>query len=1577
MLVSSCRFVSAYLPLVTVRLYWPASRRLRWTPLSTSIVALASFNVRVVIMELPSAYPVEVPIDSPVLRGLTPVPVENRDPLLPLLYEYSAPHPYHRLRPPSGRTYVYLVDPSPKGKALYSAIADSMKVPPGPIAGLKGLVQIQPGDAVLARSIYAAGDPSEDCLQILGGIMLTPEDLVHFDAIRAAGYSPDDIRDMVDKVIAARNVMLGSREDRVANRGRAKFERHSRARPLKNAPRCYGLNNMVQQPRRVESTPATLKTFDDEHDWYQVSVQEFLRAATKFITFAWKLQGPSDLLRAFENYAEQVNLPALGDDENRYWGPQQLNCASAQKMNQEHKLDSEMGPFGGEHEDENDFTSGHSCALGLSDLSIAVGCEPGRLHFVGIGVWWKLDFLSQLFFTGLLRHGGTAPLIPHDQELNGWEIRMLLISYPSTASMTGQAKHPIASLPYETLPFHVTPEMTGAPAWPGPGGLWSNYCTYAQDTWVGMTPRAHMNFLARALYQFSHWVMQQVPAYYRSEIDPGSFLRAFSIMLDDERIVADPWPSAPNRDVRKPFTEEHKAIQHELLVKQYNRLMQGIPLVQRNVYEDWDVTKRDFGFRSDNRSNTSKGKRRLENVDGTEDVTAKRICTREVLVSHVNSQVVHDFPVATQKLSYMTSFPGVSSSSTCTVDSANVHSGARRSARLRMLTGRSDEEDGSSICSSEPLEPDSSHAYALSRAENNVGSLTDNQLANAALSDDRTINDGEHESDLIVGADSRVDLCSRDGDPLSVQGEEDVAQRQPFDCPDQRPRSPEISLRPRQDIATVSTTTEPIIHVPHQNSSSRPCSEATTSDGHANYLRDTSSVVPRGSMVLNSVVMPPRRTVTLPTRTTTDKTVTFSTSCPTTGSVADVRSSIRFRSSTSKNRPTRESRRRQFVETLTTSALDRALDGVAVLNIRAQSNEVLVQALSAMDTIDLKYDHDPDPALRLDDLAIYSASIRDLKDHCQGAALWINMYRQRLMLSEYRVMDGICRIVDEQCPAILAADNDNFADTNWLTKLVINVKSLVRCGVTVRVNSKDYVSLGTSDPIRFMDEPDEVRRRKNIPVTSIDSVTLSYIRRILHTWFGGCSAFFAQARASLVRVLVDRLGTGCLLLPEVWQVYEDLPNWVFASDCPRIVDANMTDAKFLSSYLDDLDLALVEVTLCNPSILTSLDELQSGYIDIYTKVCSYAGELAVTKSKGPQLKKLLASITSDIHARRRAKKAEQSKKAESFVPSGGPPAPCTSSIPSAPAPPPSVPEPSTQIPLIIKLLEDAYHAASAQNVRDNRQAALSKPQLALVAEGDFLLPIRELAPSRAVMNRELDRDFAGTREGLFSLQIFRFIHFNSVAFRDCPGDIRKVMFTSIAEYEEYLQALRSKFPNATDSHFCNPKAHGSPVPERKLNRYIDFWEVSRRTDLAWPPPRNFATAYNFYMSYEPTVVRNGTTYNLWIGVGPLTRYLFVADLYAAGLLDPPSVDDIALAAATLRKGAMRGLILTGFLPKGGTKSQILKAFRAFYHAVSSALSPERIAQYQWNPITAEHTLCKFSRMCAKKFYCLVLSGLIV
>lgn len=89
------------------------------------------------------------------------------------------------------------------------------------------------------------------------------------------GYSPADVAALIKEVEDVREAMLGTCEERIANRGRARFEMHPRSQSLKNAERCYGLNNMVQKTRKVESTPQALKTYNDEHDAHQILVNRF------------------------------------------------------------------------------------------------------------------------------------------------------------------------------------------------------------------------------------------------------------------------------------------------------------------------------------------------------------------------------------------------------------------------------------------------------------------------------------------------------------------------------------------------------------------------------------------------------------------------------------------------------------------------------------------------------------------------------------------------------------------------------------------------------------------------------------------------------------------------------------------------------------------------------------------------------------------------------------------------------------------------------------------------------------------------------------------------------------------------------------------------------------------------------------------------------------------------------------------------------------------------------------------------------------------------------------------------------
>lgn len=169
-------------------------------------------------------------------------------------------------------------------------------------------------------------------------------------AFQAMGHTPADIAAMVKEVEDVREAMLGTYEERIANKGLARFEMHPRSETLKNTKRCYGLNNMVQKHRKVESTPRALKTYNDERDAHQVLVNRFCcvslifnnaspvlihvaQCTTKINAIAYNAQAPADLVHALKAYSDQVNTPHMGCEENGQWGPLQLNCAHAQRAN--------------------------------------------------------------------------------------------------------------------------------------------------------------------------------------------------------------------------------------------------------------------------------------------------------------------------------------------------------------------------------------------------------------------------------------------------------------------------------------------------------------------------------------------------------------------------------------------------------------------------------------------------------------------------------------------------------------------------------------------------------------------------------------------------------------------------------------------------------------------------------------------------------------------------------------------------------------------------------------------------------------------------------------------------------------------------------------------------------------------------------------------------------------------------------------------------------------------------------------------------------------------------------------------
>ncbi|KAI0681800.1 hypothetical protein BC835DRAFT_1524625 [Cytidiella melzeri] len=1106
-------------------------------------------------ISLPEASLLGIDPSSPVLRDLTVFDIANRDPRLPGIYVYTGdtPHPQHCVQAVGSRTFVYLTDSSEEGKTAAKEAAHSQTVPGGVISDIPGQFEVLPGDAVFACPIDKAGDPAHDCLQIMFGLILSREYTDYMRLLCTSLDRQEHFSRMLDDVEQAKDVMLGSRDRHVKMKGVLAFESSRRAKPMKNAPRCYGLNNMVQQPRNLESPPAPLKTRDNEHDWYQLNVNRYLAATTALNVAAWELQGPSDLLHACREYGEQY-------------------------IKKEKQLVEQMGHFGGPHEDENDFTAGLSCGLCLSDLS--------------------------------------------DK--------------------------------------------------------------------------------------------------------PGS------------------------------FRQRHKQVQDELLQKQFNHYLAGIPLVSHNKYHGWDITAINHGARpkctddvdedydNEDEDESEDNRKRKANTQDQIDTSKgpnKRGRYRIALQTEVEKRIENDYPMA-QSLDFIDLFmQGLPPASPA------LPSGIHQSVTLPDLRQAHNNPVGYQGNHTLPVPrsvpPRGKHLSPMSDDDSEYEDSNAGRSGRSATSPVMF----PPEVGVPVRRSSRIVASSLAAKPTV---EPRAANRMVVELSPFRARDRQHCTSPTSTISDVtSTALSTVTSISRQPRTQavgvvpRPPLLSPSSLSNMTPLPESPSILPPPPLSESPSILspPPQQFRSRSLLTTTES---------------------------------RRSKCRVFLTKLVNGVLSSTQSQVNSINMQATSGESLRNALNVLDNIDSKTDslrvlHDPSHAK----MPQYSASIFDVRDYCDGTTVWINLYCQRVMLAETRLVDSVQSLVDDTCPGLLQNRVVATRDDNWVTQLTMNVLITVRAGLPI-----------TALPTTVPNRPP--------PPQSLPTANTS---------------------------------TAALSIPE---------------QSSNAIAGSSTTASSI------------------PSTSSSVRAPLSCIIDFLEDACVVATTLANGRT-----------APSDVCAA--------------------------------------------------------------------QELMYKKP--------DFLLFLREAAPSRSIMNNLLDQTFAKTRAGLFSLLVFR------------PG-----------EYNDYLQALFQKFStHPQDSKFfCNIHALGQPIASRNFNRYTDYWEVANSNDIAWPPSRNFAHAMRDIHKYKLGLGEGKK--HLLEGAGGLSEYMLLADMHAAGVVDSPTPDVVGRLVASLAKGGVAGLILLGYTAKGAGRSAVQSAFVKFYEDMRSLLSEDQLQRMQWNPITAEHTLCKFSRMYKKRCY---------
>ncbi|KAI0085726.1 hypothetical protein BDY19DRAFT_908928 [Irpex rosettiformis] len=385
---------------------------------------------------------------------------------------------------------------------------------------------------------------------------------------------------------------MGPRDSRDGRR--VWFELQNRAKSVGTDTRCYGLSNMLERPVNASGPPAALKIINGQLDAVQLAVKETVRANADFNMTMWSRMAPASLQRIIEAYAELTNMPRIGTYDNYMWSSCQLNLSEPQRASDEQPLGITNGRFGESHVDSRDSPTHLSCATVLSDIPSEEGWEPGRMHFLGVGCYTTLEPFKQFFFTGLQLHGSTRPTVPDSFKIPKWACRAMLISYPSQAFALGKVRHCFGVMPgKKTKTFYLPPDVYGGIHETPSDGYCTSHTSTAQDGTAVMDDASLVNFHARGLLSWAHWVMEFLPSRLQVEIDAERFLGAFTYRDGTKgRVPLKSWSMAPSSSVNEPYGDKHVDSQIEMLHTLYDRMAKGIPDLPPNTFKPEYLTER-------------------------------------------------------------------------------------------------------------------------------------------------------------------------------------------------------------------------------------------------------------------------------------------------------------------------------------------------------------------------------------------------------------------------------------------------------------------------------------------------------------------------------------------------------------------------------------------------------------------------------------------------------------------------------------------------------------------------------------------------------------------------------------------------------------------------------------------------------------------------------------------------------------------------------------------------------------------------------------------------------------------------
>ncbi|TFK59844.1 hypothetical protein BDN72DRAFT_905487 [Pluteus cervinus] len=413
------------------------------------------------------------------------------------------------------------------------------------------ILEASKGDVAFVRDVQRGGDDTDDVLKTW--------------AIPRREHSPQEQADMVSMRTKILGPERGLGEDKPKKvngeyRGGTAFEREHPNAALTEEQRTYLVSTSIQHHNASGNLLAPCAAIKRKATEGVDKVSGVMESLTKMAA-SISVKGMNKISQqdrdVIHDLADLTNMPRIGVNGNVYHPTMQLNIASASRTNSQ-SLSASLGAFGGVHIDERDSCLVPTALTVLTEDHEDIG--PVFIILVDLGLAWKLEQLSTIFFNGLHYHVPTTPSYnPGPRKSVKPYYRITLVNYPPSAVIDNTGSIAFASLPHSHDRLQITKELrmpTSKPTANPP----SSGSTFVHDGSALMEPHDFLDMVARSATQVISHIIEQAPPELELQFDRNTLIGAFSMRNGDKgRITAEKWELGPGDSEDEP-AEEYPSI---------------------------------------------------------------------------------------------------------------------------------------------------------------------------------------------------------------------------------------------------------------------------------------------------------------------------------------------------------------------------------------------------------------------------------------------------------------------------------------------------------------------------------------------------------------------------------------------------------------------------------------------------------------------------------------------------------------------------------------------------------------------------------------------------------------------------------------------------------------------------------------------------------------------------------------------------------------------------------------------------------------------------------------------------------